>query len=121
MAADEGQFVKGKHHPSIGTRGNSPQAPGGPWNQRFLVLQSALGAFAAFYGKAGYGYLVAYGGLVLQGENQEQDVIFDEDVFAEEGDAVVPFPQVVEFLGPAHKALQGESGRRRTAVGEGKR
>lgn len=98
MAADEGQFVKGKDHSLLGSGGYSAHPIGQSGDKSFLVLETALGAFAAFHGKAGYGYLIAYGRLVLQGENQEQDVIFDEDVFAEEGDAVAPFPQVVEFL-----------------------
>ena len=120
MTADEGQFVKGEDHSLLGSGDYSAHPIGSSGYEGFFVLEPALGAFAAFYGKAGGGYLIAYGRLVLQGENQEQDVIFDEDVFAEEGDAVVPFPQVVEFLGPARKALKGESGRRRAAVGEGK-
>ena len=82
MAADEGQFVKGEDHPSFVDGGDSAKAVGQPGDDGFLILEAALGAFAAFYCKAGCGYLIAYGRGILQGDDQYQDIILYEDVLA---------------------------------------
>ena len=50
--------------------GDGTKAVGQSGDDGFLILEAAFCAFAAFYGKAGYGYLIAYGRGILQGEDQ---------------------------------------------------
>lgn len=103
LAAGKGYFVEGEDHLSGGIRLDNPQPVGLAGEDGFLVLEAAFGAALALHGEAGIREAVAHGRAVLQGDQEEEDIVFVEDIFAKDVNIVAPGSEMEEFRFHAHK------------------
>ena len=107
LAASERHFVKCKNRPRSAIRGRYTQAVGLSGEDGFLILQAAFGLALALYGKARIGEVVAHGGAVLDGEDNEKDIVPHQKIIAEDLDSVVFCADMVEFFGHFGNGLKG--------------
>ena len=83
LAAGQRDFIESEDYLSCGIRLDNAQPVGLFWENGFLVLEAALGAALALYGEAWIGQRVTHGRAVFQGNQKEENIIFVEDVLAE--------------------------------------
>ena len=107
LAASERHFVKCKNRPGSAIMGRYTQAIGLSGEDGFLILQAAFGLALAFDGKTWIGEVVTHGRSVLDGEDDEKDVVFDQQIIAKDLNAIVFCADMVEFLGHFRNGLKG--------------
>lgn len=107
LAASERHLVEGENRAGRSVWGCYTQTVGLSWEDGFFVLQAAFGLALALYGKARIGEVVAHGGAVLDGEDNEKDIVPHQKIIAEDLDSVVFCADMVEFFGHFGNGLKG--------------
>lgn len=106
LAAGQGDFVEGKDHLSCGIRLDNAQPVGLPGEDGLFVLEAALGAALALHGEARIGQPVAHGCAIMEGDQEEEDIVLVEDVFAEDVNAIAAGSKVEKFGRHTHKTFK---------------